>query len=130
MGVRRRTANRLTLLRPCHICGQMVVTTADTPYMRQMYNVDGKKQKTVYFCSEACKRASYKYKGWYDGLAEQRRKEREQARDISQKNHRYYQAHAEKVRARAKARYWADREARLADQAFQRRKRKMMEVAG
>lgn len=45
------------------------------PLMRQMTNIGGKKQKTVFFCSEGCKRASYKH--LFDGKADERRKERE-----------------------------------------------------
>lgn len=47
MSVRRNTTNRLTLYRVCYTCGKSFRTTADNPFMRQMYNVDGKKQKTV-----------------------------------------------------------------------------------
>lgn len=59
MSIRRDTTNRLSLIRVCHTCGRSFPTTAATPFMRQMYNVDGKRQKTCYFCSEACKLASY-----------------------------------------------------------------------
>ena len=55
MSVRRKTSNRLTLFRKCFICGKDIVTTADTPFVRQIANVNGKKQATVYFCSESCK---------------------------------------------------------------------------
>ena len=88
MAVRRNTTNRLTLYRTCHTCGKSIVTTADTPFVRQIL-VEGK-QRTCYFCSEACKRASYKYSGWWDGLADARRKAREAARDVREKNRRYY----------------------------------------
>ena len=59
---------------------------------------------------------------------EARRKAREAARDVQEKNRRYYAAHAEQERSRARARYWRDRAGSLADLAYQRRKRKMMEV--
>lgn len=35
MSVRRQTANRLTLFRTCGTCGKQIVTTADTPWVRQ-----------------------------------------------------------------------------------------------
>lgn len=89
MSVRRKTTNRLTLYRTCHACGLVFPTTADNPFMRQMYNVDGKKQKTCYFCCEACWRSSYKHKGYWDGLTDARRKAREAARDVREKNRRY-----------------------------------------
>lgn len=108
MSVRRDTPNRLTLYRTCHTCGKSFVTTADTPFVRQMYNVDGKRQKTCYFCSESCKQASYKH--LFDGKAQERRKEREAKRDTKEKNRRYYAAHAEQLRQKAKERYWANPE--------------------
>lgn len=128
MSVRRNTTNRLTLYRTCGTCGRQIVTTADTPWVRQVER-DGKKQATTYFCSEKCFAASYKHIGWYDGKAEERRKAREAARDISEKNRRYYAARAEQERRRAKERYWADHDGSLAGLAFQRKKRKLMEAA-
>lgn len=53
MSVRRQTANRLTLFRTCGTCGKQIVTTADTPWVRQVER-DGKRQATTYFCSEGC----------------------------------------------------------------------------
>lgn len=73
MSVRRQTANRLTLFRTCGTCGKQIVTTADTPWVRQVER-DGKRQATTYFCSEGCFAASYKHVGWFDGKAEERRK--------------------------------------------------------
>lgn len=128
MSVRRDTTNRLSLIRVCHICGRSFSTTAATPFMRQMYNVDGKRQKTCYFCSEACKLASYKH--LFDGKAAERRKTREAARDISEKNRRYYAAHAEQERKRTLGRYWKDPEASRASNAYQRKKRKLLEAMG
>ncbi len=58
MSVRRQTANRLTLFRTCGTCGKQIVTTADTPWVRQVER-DGKRQATTYFCSEGCFAASY-----------------------------------------------------------------------
>lgn len=96
--------------------------------MRSIPNADGDgKQKTCYFCSSTCYKASYKHVGWYDGKAEERRAEREAKRDVREKNRRYYAAHAEQIRARARARYWADPEAARAANAYNRRKRAMME---
>jgi hypothetical protein len=94
--------------------------------MRQMVvDEDGRRrQLTTYFCSSKCFAASYKYKSWYDGKAEQRRAEREANRDTHEKNRRYYQAHIEKERQRARERYWADPERARADQRYQRAKRK------
>lgn len=83
MSVRRKTNNRLTLFRKCFICGKDIVTTADTPFIRQIANVNGKKQATVYFCSESCKRKSYKH--LFDGNADKRRREREEKRDVKEK---------------------------------------------
>lgn len=128
MSVRRDTTNRLSIIRVCHICCRSFPTTAATPFMRQMYNVDGKRQKTCYFCSEACKLASYKH--LFDGKAAERRKTREAARDISEKNRRYYAAHAEQERKRALERYWKDPEASRASNAYQRKKRKLLEAMG
>lgn len=125
MSVRRKTANRFTLFRTCHTCGKSIVTTADTPFVRQIV-IDGR-QVTCYFCSEGCKRASYKYSGWWDGLADARRKAREAAR-APEKNRRYYAAHAEKERQRARDRYWRDPEAARAASRYQREKRKHAEA--
>ena len=40
MSVRRQTANRLTLFRTCGTCGKQIVTTADTPWVRQVERDD------------------------------------------------------------------------------------------
>lgn len=127
MGVRKTGAGRLTLFRTCHTCGRSIITTADTPFIRQLYNVDGKKQKTCYFCSEACKRASYKHN--MDGKAEERRAAREARRDWAEKNRRYYVAHAEQERARTRDRYWADPEKARAEVKYQRRKQRLIKKA-
>lgn len=125
MSVRRETTNRLTLFRTCHTCGKSIVTTADTPFVRQIV-IDGR-QVTCYFCGEKCKRASYKHPGWWDGLTEQRRKAREAAR-AHNKNRRYYAAHAEKERQRARERYWKDPESARVNNRYQREKRKLQNV--
>lgn len=126
MSVRRDTNNRLSLIRTCHTCGRTFPTTASSPFMRQITNVDGKKQKVCYFCSESCKNASYKH--LFDGKAEMRRAEREAQRDTSEKNRRYYLAHAEQERQRARERYWADPEAARESNRYQRKKRQLCAV--
>lgn len=128
MSVRRDTTNRLTLFRACGTCGKQIVTTAATPWVRQVPR-DGKAQATTYFCSEKCFAASYKHIGWFDGKAEERRKEREAKRDIHEKNRRYYAAHAEELRERRRAQYHANIEEGRANNAYYRHKRKLMEVA-
>lgn len=127
MSVRRKTANRLTLYRTCHTCGKSIVTTADTPFVRQIV-IDGR-QVTCYFCSETCKRASYKHTGWWDGLADARRKAKEATRDTKEKNRRYYDTHAEQERQRARERYWSDPESARADNRYQREKRRILSEA-
>lgn len=122
MSVRRHTTNRLTLYRHCGICGRGIVTTADTPFMRQIS--EGGRQITKYYCSEGCKSASYKHK--FDGKAEERRREKEARRDIQEKNRRYYAAHSDKERMRARERYWADPDKARADMAYQRKKRALI----
>lgn len=127
MSVRRNTKNRLTLFRTCYTCGKSIVTTADTPFVRQIV-IDGR-QVTCYFCGEKCKRASYKHPGWWDGLAEARRKAREAARDVKEKNRRYYVSHAEKLRQRSRERYWKDPESARANNRYQREKRRLKSVS-
>ena len=78
MAVRRRTENRRMLIRECYMCGKIINTTASSPFMRQIANVNGKKQAIVYFCSESCKNKSYKHK--FDGEAWKRKKQRESER--------------------------------------------------
>lgn len=124
MSIRKDTKNRLTLIRACGTCGKSFSTTADSPWMRQVL-IDGK-QKTRYFCSQTCFRASYKYKGYWDGLTQQRREQREAMRDISAKNRLYYERHSEKEKARAKARYWADPERAREDRKYEYQKRKLL----
>lgn len=97
MSVRRQTANRLTLFRTCGTCGKQIVTTADTPWVRQVER-DGKRQATTYFCSEGCFAASYKHIGWFDG---------------------------EELREKARLRRLAHPGQAAADSAYARRKRKL-----
>lgn len=126
MSVRKKTNNRLNLYRQCYICGKWIWTTADTAWVRQLYNVGGKKQKTCYFCSSGCLQASYVHIGYYDGKAKQRQAEKEASRDVKEKNKRYYDAHAEQERERSRARYWADREEARKTNKFNREKRKLL----
>ena len=112
MSVRRQTANRLTLFRTCGTCGKQIVTTADTPWVRQVER-DGKRQATTYFCSEGCFAASYKHIGWFDGKAEERRKLKDRNRD------------PEKEREKARLRRLAHPGQAAADSAYARRKRKL-----
>lgn len=128
MSVRRKSVlnGRKTLYRTCYICGKNITTTADTPWIRQMYNVDGKKQKTVYFCSSRCYQSSYKHSGWYDGLAEKRRREKEARRDVKEKNKRYRELHSDELNKKRKDRYWANRESELLDGKFYREKRRLL----
>lgn len=125
MSVRKQTANRLTLYRTCGTCGKNIVTTADTPWVRQVER-DGKKQATTYFCCEKCFAASYKHIGWYDGKAEERRREKEARRDWKAKNRHYYAAHAEERREKARLRRLANPGLAAADSAYARRKRKLL----
>lgn len=125
MSVRRNTTNRLTLYRTCGTCGRQIVTTADTPWVRQVER-DGKKQATTYFCSEKCFAASYKHIGWYDGKAEERRKLKEARRDWKTKNRKYREAHAEDLREKARLRRLANPGMAAADSAYNRKKRKLL----
>ena len=123
MSLRKQTTNRLTLFRECGVCGTSFVTTADSPWMRQML-IDGR-QLTKYFCSQSCFHSSYKHKGCWDGKAEERRKAREAGRDVSEKNRLYYERHRTRELERAKARYWADPEAARENNRYQKKKRKL-----
>lgn len=125
MSVRRNTTNRLTLYRTCGTCGRQIVTTADTPWVRQVER-DGKKQATTYFCSEKCFAASYKHIGWYDGKAEERRKLKEARRDWKTKNRKYREANAEEMREKARLRRLANPGMAAADSAYNRKKRKLL----
>lgn len=128
MSVRRNTTNRLTLYRNCGTCGKSIVTTADTPWIRQIPR-DGKKQAITYFCCEKCFAASYKHIGWYDGKADERRKEREAARDSKERSKRYYAAHREERLEKLRKRREQNPEMVAADNAFYRRKRKLLEAS-
>lgn len=126
MSVRRKTDNRLNLYRQCWICGKWFWTTADTPWVRQIEKVvDGKrKTKTCYFCSSACKEASYKMQ--HHGKGKINSEERSRAkRHTPEENRRYYEAHAEQIRARKRAQYWADPEAARETNRYNKAKRRM-----
>ena len=128
MSVRRNTTNRLTLFRTCGTCGKQIVTTADTPWVRQVER-DGKRQATTYFCCEKCYAASYKHIGWYDGKAEERRREKDRNRDPEKeraRHRRYHQEHAEELREKARQRRLANPGMAAADSAYNRRKRKLL----
>lgn len=118
MSVRRQTANRLTLFRTCGTCGKQIVTTADTPWVRQVER-DGKRQATTYFCSE----------GWFDGKAEERRRLKDRSRDPEKERARhqaYQQAHREELREKARLRRLTNPGLSAADSAYARRKRKLI----
>ena len=128
MSVRRQTANRLTLFRTCGTCGKQIVTTADTPWVRQVER-DGKRQATTYFCSEGCFAASYKHIGWFDGKAEERRRLKDRNRDPERERERwrrYYTTHREERIEAARQRRRENPGLAAADNAYYRRKRKMM----
>lgn len=128
MSVRRNTTNRLTLYRTCGTCGKQIVTTADTPWVRQVER-DGKRQATTYFCSEKCYAASYKHIGWYDGKAQERRRLKDRNRDPEKeraRNRLYNQTHREERREYARQRRLANPGMAAADSAYQRRKRKLL----
>lgn len=123
MGVRRKTDRRLTLIRTCGTCGQSFVTCAGSPWMRQVPR-DGKRQATTYYCSQTCYQASYKHR--FDGLADERRREREAKRDKTEKNRAYYASHREQVCARQRALRAANPEEYAARSAYNREKRKLL----
>lgn len=123
MSIRKKTDKRLTLHRQCYTCGKWMFTTASSPLMRQMPNVNGKKQATVYFCSKTCKDKTYKHK--FDGLADVRRMEREAKRDYTEKNRKYYYSHWDELREKRIKKYWENHEEMLENLRYQRKKRKL-----
>ena len=125
MAVRRDTKNRLFLIRECGTCGKSFSTTADNPFIRQVPR-DGKKQATTYYCSQTCYKKSYKHIGWFDGMADKRRKERYAKRDIKEKNRRYYAAHAEEMRERRRRNYHKNIEEERKSNAYYKKKRKLI----
>lgn len=123
MSVRRQAISRITLHRNCGTCGKLFMTNTDTLLVRQVPR-DGKKQAITYYCSRSCFKASYKYN--MDGKEWLRRKERESVRDNRERNRKYYAAHAEQERDRKRRNYWANREDRVEDMRFNRKKIKLM----
>ena len=104
------------------------MTTADTPWVRQVPR-DGKKMATTYYCSEGCFAASYKHIGWFDGKAEERRRLKDQNRDPERERERwrqYYAAHREERIEAARQRRRENPGLAAADNAYYRRKRKLM----
>lgn len=129
MAVRRETANRMTLYKKCETCGRQFITTAATPWLRQMPK-DGKKQKSCYFCCSECYQASYKYKSCYDGKAKERRIERETSLEGKRKKaerwKRYYAKpeNKERICARRRERYWENHEEARKDDMYYKNRRK------
>ncbi len=123
MSVRRKTDFRLTLTRTCGTCGKTFVTSAASPWIRQIPR-DGKRQATTYFCSQSCFEASYVHR--FDGLAWKRRMERESKRDVKEKNRKYYETHREQEKARSRKNYWDNHEESLKALRFYREKRKLL----
>lgn len=126
MSVRRQTANRLALHRCCETCGKAFVTTADTPFVRQMPK-GVRRQATVYFCSESCKQASYKH--LFDGKAHERRLQKDRSRDKERERVRwakYREAHAEELREKARRRRQENPGMAAADSAYGRKKRLLL----
>lgn len=126
MSVRRNTRNRLLLIRTCYTCGKTFPTTAASPFMRMMPNDEGKYNKTAYFCSETCKKASYKYN--MDGLAWKRRQERPRDKEKRAETwKRYYAANAERIKANRRARYQETKDSGMSETQYYRRKRLLLE---
>lgn len=126
MSVRRDTANRKPLVRICGTCGKEFGTSADSPWIRQIPR-DGKKMATTYYCSTGCFQKSYKHIGWYDGKADQRRKEKDRNRtDNKERWKKYSEAHRKELNEKRMKRYWANREEELLNNVFYRKKRKML----
>ena len=125
MSVRKKSAqSRVTLFRECGTCGAFFLTSADSPWIRQVPR-DGKRQATTYYCSESCCQSSYKH--LFDGKAEERRSERERRRDRSEYRKRRYAENREKEKAYSKARYWANPEAAREANRYAKRKRKLLD---
>lgn len=125
MSVRRKTDFRLTLIRSCGTCGREFVTSAASPWMRQLPR-NGKKQATTYFCSESCYAKSYKHIGFYDGKAAERRAEREAQRDSRERSRIYNAKNAEKRRQKKREWYWANHDEAILRNKYNRQKRKLL----
>ena len=103
----------------------MVVTSAASPFMRQVPR-DGKRQATTYYCCHSCYVTSFKHIGWYDGKAFERRAEREKNRDSRERNRRYYAEHAEEIKAKKRAYYAAHPGLSTENSRYHRAKRKAL----
>jgi len=128
VSVRKKTTNRLTLIRSCGTCGREFSTTADTPWVRSIIQ-DDKRQVTTYFCSEKCFAASYKHIGWYDGKAAERRKLKDRNRDPEKERarfRRYRETHREEINERARLRRIRNPGLVAADNAYYKKKRKLL----
>ena len=126
MSVRRKTDRRLTLIRPCGTCGQSVITSAASPFMRQVPR-DGKRQAITYYCCHSCYVASFKHLGFYArGRAEKSRGEREKNRDRGENNRRYYEEHAEEIKAKKRAYYAANPGLCAQNSRYYREKQKLL----
>lgn len=130
MSVRKKCVERRrTLIRCCDTCGRTFSTSAESPWIRQVPKMEeGKRQATVYYCSEGCKQASYKH--LFDGKADERKRARDAQRDRREYRQFLYQRNAEQERAYQRERYWSDPGKHRADQAYQRKKRKLMAIDG
>lgn len=104
----------------------MFLTTADTPWVRQV-PCDGKKAATTYYCSSKCLAASYKHIGWYDGKSDERRKDRERKRDNAERCRRYNEMHREERAAYARRRRQENPGLIAADNAYYKKKRRLAE---
>lgn len=126
MSVRRDTANRKPLVRICGTCGKEFSTTASSPWIRQIPR-DGKKMATTYYCSSSCFQKSYKHIGWYDGKADERRKEKDRNRtDNKERWKKYSESHRQELNEKRTKRYWANREEELLNNKYYKKKRKML----
>lgn len=119
--------HRRTLIRECGTCSKTFLTTADTPWVRQVPR-DGKKAATTYYCSSKCFSASYKHIGWYDGKSDERRKDRERKRDNAERLRRYNEAHREERAAYARRRRQENPGLAAADNAYYKKKRRLTEM--
>ena len=127
MSVRKDTRNRKTLIRACGTCGVEFLTTAGTPWLRQVPR-DGKRQVNTYYCCETCFSASYRHR--FDGKAKERRAERERNRDRTEYRKKRYAENRDRELAYARARYWADPEAARAANRYAKKKRRLLAGEG
>lgn len=82
---------------------------------------------TTYYCSTGCFQKSYKNIGWYDGKADQRRKEKDRNRtDNKERWKKYSESHRQELNEKRMKRYWANREEELLNNKYYKKKRKML----